>query len=71
METIKELLAFDPEVMAIVSSGYSNDPVMADYRSYDFSGIAAPYRVGELSVALQNMMKNEDFGSGFRSASEK
>lgn len=57
-KTIKELLAFDPAVKAIVSSGYSNDPVMADYRAHGFSGIAVkPYKVGELSVALQDVMK--------------
>ena len=32
VEGIKELLAFDPKAKAIVSSGYSNDPVMANTR---------------------------------------
>ncbi len=58
VQAIRELLAFDPQVKAIVSSGYSNDPVMADYRSHGFSGIAAkPYKVGELSVTLRDVLR--------------
>ena len=38
-EAIERLLSIDPGVKAIVSSGYSNDPIMADYRKYGFSGI--------------------------------
>jgi len=52
-EAIRKLIEVDPEVRAIVSSGYSNDPIMSDFREYGFSGfIAKPYRVGELSAAL-------------------
>ena len=38
-EVIKKLLEIDPDVKAIVSSGYSNDPVMAFYREYGFSAV--------------------------------
>jgi len=38
-ETIKELLKIDPEVKAIVSSGYSNSPVLANYREHGFRGV--------------------------------
>ena len=37
-ETIEELRKIDPDVRAIVASGYSHNPVMADYRSYGFVG---------------------------------
>ena len=30
-KTIRELLKIDPDIKAIVSSGYSNDPIMANY----------------------------------------
>ena len=33
-ETIGHLLKMDPQARAIVSSGYSNDPVMADYQNF-------------------------------------
>ena len=56
-EAIKELLEIDPEVKAIVSSGYSNDPVMAHYREYGFRGVVAkPYELEELSEVLHRVM---------------
>ncbi len=36
VDTIKKLMGIDPNVKAIVSSGYSNDPVMTNYRAYGF-----------------------------------
>ncbi|HAK60612.1 MAG TPA: hypothetical protein DCO77_09555, partial [Nitrospiraceae bacterium] len=33
-EAVLKLAAFDPDVKAIVSSGYSNDPIMAEYTDY-------------------------------------
>jgi len=43
-ETIQRLLEIDPNVVAIVSSGYSNDPVMDNFREYGFKGaIPKPY----------------------------
>lgn len=54
---IAQLLELDPYVKAIVSSGYSNDPVMSDYRSYGFQGIVAkPYNAEELSRALKKLL---------------
>lgn len=48
-EAIERLLQIDPEVHAVVSSGYSNDPVMADFRQYGFRGrMTKPYAVEEL-----------------------
>lgn len=39
IDLITELLIIDPDVTAIVSSGYSNDPVMSEYREYGFKGV--------------------------------
>ena len=59
-EAIKKLLEIDPSVKAIVSSGYSTDPVMADYKKYGFSGIAAkPYSVEELEKTLRSILEEE------------
>ncbi len=52
-ETIRRLLELDPEVKAIVSSGYSSDAIMANYLQYGFSGVLTkPYHIKELAVAL-------------------
>jgi len=59
-DAIKEILKLDPQVKAIVSSGYSDDPIMADFSKYGFSAvIAKPYRVLELSKILQRVITGE------------
>jgi len=56
-ETIKSLLGLDPGVKAIVSSGYSNDPIMAEFREYGFEGvITKPYKLTELGEILQSVL---------------
>lgn len=56
-ETIKQLLELDPRARAIVSSGYSNDPVMADFAHYGFAGfISKPYKIEELSELLKKVI---------------
>ncbi|MDH3770283.1 MAG: response regulator, partial [Nitrospirota bacterium] len=56
-EVIKGLLQIDPRVKAIVVSGYSNDPVMADFRTYGFSGVVTkPFRLTELSQAVHQVI---------------
>jgi signal transduction histidine kinase len=58
-EAIGKLLAIDPAVRAIVSSGYSEDPVMADFRAYGFRGVAIkPYRIRELSEVVAAVIGN-------------
>jgi len=56
----EQILAMDPEACLIVSSGYSNDPVMSDYRSYGFAGsVAKPYKVSELSQVLRSVLNEK------------
>ena len=56
-EAIDKLRNIDPQVKAIVSSGYSNDPVLADFQRYGFQGVLAkPYHLEELSTVLQQVI---------------
>ncbi len=62
-KTIEKLLALDGGIRAIVSSGYSNDPIMANYRDYGFSGvIAKPYRIDELARVVQQILQEKNNG---------
>jgi PAS domain S-box-containing protein len=59
-EAIKKLVAVDPDVKVVVSSGYANDPVMANYRQYNFRGACPkPYKVTELSGVLHRAINGE------------
>ena len=56
-ETIQNLLSIDPNVKAIVSSGYFNDPIMSDYEKYGFCGvIPKPYEIEDLSALLRKII---------------
>lgn len=60
-DTIRDLRSIDPGVKAIVASGYSNDPVMADYRSHGFCGrLAKPFRIGELGTVLHEVLNESE-----------
>lgn len=54
---IKKLLKLDPTVKVIISSGYSNNPIMAEYRQYGFCGVVVkPYQIEELSRVLSEVL---------------
>ena len=60
-KTIAELKKIDPEIRAIVSSGYSDDAIMADYEKAGFSGvIPKPYQTAELSWVLAGVLGIEE-----------
>ncbi len=64
-ETVEHLKAIDPKVKAIVSSGYSSDPVMASFRDYGFCGVARkPYKIEELSLLLGELLASRKGLSG-------
>jgi CheY-like chemotaxis protein len=56
-DAVKTLLKIDPRVKAIVSSGYSDDPVMKEYKKFGFSGaLAKPYATHRLQDALETVI---------------
>ncbi len=61
VETIKKLAEIDMDVKGIVSTGYSNNPVMADYRKYGFMGaLNKPYKLQEISEVLSQVIAGGD-----------
>jgi len=56
-QAIKRLRDLDPNIKAIVYSGYSNDPVLAHYRDYGFAGrLSKPFRLQDLAAALEEAL---------------
>jgi CheY-like chemotaxis protein len=56
-DAVSEILAVDPEAKVIVSSGYSNDPIMAHYKEYGFSAaIAKPFDLQSLKNIVETLV---------------
>ncbi len=56
-EAIERLISIDPDVRAIVSSGYSDDKVMSEYEKYGFKGVLSkPYNIEGLSKVLHKVI---------------
>jgi len=58
-ETLAGLKKIDPEVNAVVTSGYSKDPIIADYSDHGFIGaLIKPFDIRELSDMLDQLFGN-------------
>lgn len=56
-EAMRKMRELDPKVKAIVSSGYSNDPIMAEYREFGFVNVLVkPYVIEALSTAVADAL---------------
>jgi DNA-binding NarL/FixJ family response regulator len=56
-ETIQRLLEIYPDSKAIVSSGYSDDPIMANYKDYGFKAVVEkPYSINELTRTIEDVI---------------
>ena len=52
-EALQRIREIDPAVRALVSSGYSEDPIMAQHQKFGFCGVVVkPYRLQELRSIL-------------------
>jgi DNA-binding NtrC family response regulator len=57
LDTIKALKAIDPQVKAIISSGFSNDPVMMRFKEYGFQGtLPKPYKMEDIKEELHKVV---------------
>lgn len=60
MAAIKKLQVIDSEIKAVVSSDYSSDPIMANFKDYGFSAfLAKPYKIKELGDKLKSILKED------------
>ncbi len=57
-EAVLKILEINPKAKAIVISGYSNDPVLANYQDYGFKGmLVKPFKIVELKNCLETVLK--------------
>ncbi|WP_417914601.1 response regulator [Candidatus Electronema sp. JM] len=60
IETARLLLELDPAARLIVASGYSNDPVLAEYRKYGFrAAVAKPFSLNDLRRAIAAALQSD------------
>jgi len=58
LQCLEELIKIDPEVKAIVSSGYSKDPALISYKDYGFIGVLnKPYKIDDF-ISSFNVILN-------------
>ncbi len=58
LEIINEILKIDPEAKVIVSSGYSDDPAMAEYKKYGFKGrLVKPFTIETLKQEIKKIFE--------------
>ena len=55
-----KLREIDPGAKAIISSGYSHDPIMAHFKEYGFSGVVPrPYSLTMLSEVVHRVIAGD------------
>lgn len=56
-EAVQIVLDINPDAKVLVSSGYSNDPILANYAAYGFSGaLVKPFRIDDLDKTLHTLL---------------
>jgi len=61
VDILDSLKKIDPEVAAVVSSGYAHDPVMANYEDYGFTAVMVkPYTMDKLAEIMGKVLPDSD-----------
>ncbi len=64
-QALAEIRKFDPDVRAIVASGYSSDPVVANFRDYGFCGrVVKPFDVQQVIRVVTDVLAKADRDAG-------
>ena len=57
-ETVQEILKINPDAKVVVASGYSNNPIMANYQKHGFiASITKPFQLSELNKLINTVLK--------------
>ena len=65
VRTMEKLRQLDPDVVAIVSSGYSDDPVMAKPAAYGFAAVLPkPYEPADMVRLVRNVLSTRGIRRG-------
>jgi len=63
-DAIKKLIEIDPEIKAIVSSVYSNAPIISDFLKYGFRGaVTKPFRIEELTKTVKDVLIDKNINT--------
>lgn len=59
-EAAKKLLEIDPQAKIIVASGYSNDPIIANYKDHGLcASVSKPFDLTQLATAIDKALSNK------------
>ncbi len=59
-EALQELLSINHNVIAIISSGYTDDPAVSAYADYGFRGaVTKPYKITDLEKVLERALSGK------------
>ncbi len=57
-DAVKKIREVDKDIPIIVSTGYSDDDIVAEYRDYGFSGVLTkPFKMEELKETLEKLLQ--------------
>ena len=60
-ETFKELLKINPNVKAIVVSGYSTQEILSNFKNFGFAGmLSKPVKMTDLLKEIERLLENRE-----------